>query len=329
MDRNQRREQERNTNNLNTWYKSLSPTKKNFIEYEIEKKVIENDRITNIILDSCYIASIANNTDLELLDIEKIIAETSTYIEDYKNKLEEHRGDMIKMIKTTETKIKAAMRLLIKAKKDKIGSIKKLEIEYNIPLAELDVMWLSVKQAMGTTKKNVAEQEVKEVMEETKTIKNIVVINKQPQGLKKVMAIKIPYAVTPKEIEEERGLNFEITSNSIKFPTESEMTAELDKSGFEFKSPSKLKVIEEIKKIQGEYGIYIKTIDGVKIDNITYKDIADVKEEKQAVQDELEVQNQELQKELEETNKKIKEVAELKIKENKRHEEIEDVFNMQ
>jgi len=339
MDRNQRRELERTTNNLNTWYKSLSPTKKNFIQYEVEKKVIENDRITNIILDSCYISSIANNTDLELLDIEKIIAETSTYIEDYKNKLEEHRGDVIEMIKAQESSIKSKMRSLIKANKDKVESIKILEKEYKLPFAELDVMWLQVKSKMGIVnkhapKKAIAEQEIKEVLGETK---EPVPVRKEDLEALKELTTELPYVVTPKEIEKnQKESNVgKILANEVMKPitpnnliSASGLADEVKISAFEFKAPSKLKILEQTIKIQGEYGIYVKTSEGVSTEGKTYRDIIELEEERKTTESELQAKEDRIKEEIEELNKDLEKIKRSRFNINGNVKEIKQVFNL-
>jgi len=295
---------ERKKNKLKTWLKSFNVEQKMLWESTIISEIEKNDRVTTLILDACYMAAISSTTDLELIDIERIVAESTTYIQDYKNKIE--KGDAIGMTISQSSAIKSKIRLLIKANKEKVQSIKELEKEYKIPFAELDVMWLQVKSKMGivnkrSPKKAIAEEEVKEVLEDIAADKEEKKVAEElSKNMKKVFSKEeLPYAVTEKEIEEGQK---------------------------ETKAPSTLKIISQT--IKGEYGTYEKSSEGVKTDKIFVKDAKDLEEYKNAVQGEYDKSGEEL-------NKRFKELQEEKEKLIKKAdknfaiiEEIKQVFNI-
>lgn len=251
-------------------------------------------------------AAISSVADLELIDIEKIVAESSTYIEDYKNKLE--KGDMIKMVRTQESAIKAKMRLLIKSNTEKVQSIKELEKEYKVPFAELDVMWLQVKSKMGivnkhASKKNIAEEEVKEVIEE-------IALDKADKD-----KIEENKTIIAKDIEDSK------TKSKIEYKGNGEIK-------FTVENKPKLKILEQTIKVQGEYGIYEKSLEGVKTENKIFKDIVELESGKKIIESNYNAQKGKIETEIKELTKELDDLAKDRQEELGKYTEIEEVFNM-
>lgn len=299
MNRQLSREQERKKKKLQTWLKSFNADQKMLWEQTILSEIQKNDEITALIMDKCYMSAVANNIDVDILDLEKIIKECNTYMQDYKNKLE--KGDVVTMVKSLETKIQSKMRSLIKGGKGKVESIKELEKEYKIPFAELDVMWLQVKSKMGIVNKNspkpknIIEEEVKEIIEGTKAENELDT---------RIRENAIPYTITEKDSETVR--------------IEESRNTQVKESAFKIKS-----II-----LEGKHGTYSKDSEGVKTEKIFVKDIEDLGQYKQIVQAEYDKGKEELKQKLKEVQEDIRKLDERVNKNFEIIEEIKEIFNM-
>lgn len=104
-----------------------------------------------------------------------------------------------------------------------------------------------------------------------------------------------------------------------------EVAAENEKT---CKKEPKLKVVNTIQEIKGEYGTYVKSQAGVRLNEKLYKDITDVEAEKEARKSQINALEEVLKTQLEEVNKKLTTLAENKKKEIDKYSEILEVFNM-
>lgn len=91
---------------------------------------------------------------------------------------------------------------------------------------------------------------------------------------------------------------------------------------------SSLRVIKVTTEVQGEYGTYIKSIDGVKIGNALYKNKDVVKREKDEVSIEYKTKLDAIKEKIEDLNKQFKELQDSGMKEIERFTEIESVFDL-
>lgn len=94
------------------------------------------------------------------------------------------------------------------------------------------------------------------------------------------------------------------------------------------KEKSKLRVIKVIEEVQGEYGTYIKSQDGVTINGICYIGKDKVKEEKDIILKEYENKMNIVKKKMEELDIELKKIREQGTKEIEKYVELENVFDL-
>jgi seryl-tRNA synthetase len=89
-----------------------------------------------------------------------------------------------------------------------------------------------------------------------------------------------------------------------------------------------LKVIRVTTEVEGEYGTYIKTVDGVKINDRLYSDIDMVKKEKIKLAAEYNTKIDSVMEKIRALNAEMKEIQDIGMKEIERFTEIESVFGL-
>jgi hypothetical protein len=94
------------------------------------------------------------------------------------------------------------------------------------------------------------------------------------------------------------------------------------------KEKTKLKVVKVIEEVQGEYGTYIKSPDGVTIDGVCYIGKNKVKEEKDIILKEYENKMNIVKKKMEELDIELKKIREQGTKEIEKYVELENVFDL-
>ncbi len=308
MNRNERRSQEKQNNELANWYKNLVPSKKNFIMYAIEKQVIENDRITSKILDSCFVAAMLEKLGLSLKDCEEIIDISNKNIQDTKNYLEEKGKEGITMINDEKLrgKIREEAKELQRQGMKIAAGIKELRKVYNFPQKDIHIIWAEGREELKV------EKEVAEEKEEPIKIKGKITNVKKTEE-------EIPYAVTEKEIEE--GQKAIPVNEAVK---------ELGTVETEFVNPnkSKLEIISQTTVIKGEYATYEKNSEGVKTTFGLYKGIEDVEKCKKVTQEEIKANRESLNNQLSEIQCSLNRLEEVEKEEMEKYEEIKAVFSL-
>jgi len=106
------------------------------------------------------------------------------------------------------------------------------------------------------------------------------------------------------------------------------MSMKVSKEDLNIKEPTKLKILEQTIKIQGQYGIYIKSSEGVKTLHFSFKDITEVKDYSKAIESEYKAKKEELYNKINELNKEMHEIGEKRNKDFKIIAEIEMVFEI-
>lgn len=266
----------------------------------VSKSIDEVEKITEQVLDGCYISAIVQYLDLELnqcIEIAKLANKNMIEVKEIINKDGELYFKMLNDEKL-RGKIKEEIKKLIGEKKLMSAEVPNLKKTYpKVSIKDLTIMWAESKEELK------ADKELKEVIK------------------KHLPKKEIPYAVTEKEIED----------NKRAIPV-NEVVKELGVVDAEFVNPnkSKLKILEQT--IKGEYGTYVKTSEGVKLgiglEDKLYKDIEEVKKERNEFNEEVKSKKEQIYKQLTEINNKISNLEKLEQSENSWLEEIEAVFNI-
>jgi hypothetical protein len=303
VNRQEKREKNRKTNKLQNWLNNLTPDQKKIIEMVIEEQIKRNDETTEKILEDCIKAALIK--ELNIIDTEKVINSFYEYLEEIKNMLE-MKGDYLEM---REKKYKAeviqrAKELLNQGFNMSTGVDEFLKVEFpKVTMRDLTLWWSQAKIELNP-KESVKDKDIK---------------------------INIPAS----EEEKEEHLKTIITkSEELK---EIEEAAKTEVAEPKFLNPCKpvLKVVNTIQEIQGEYGLYIKSAEGVKTGLILYENIEDVEKEitltegKYAVsQKEIETEMIELEERMERLKGSLDSLEKSKKKKLKVFEELKQVFNM-
>ncbi len=310
------REQAREETKMQKWFNNFNPQQARFHKELVRKIVQDTQDKTEVILDSCYIGAILQHTEMELSECIKIAKLANTNMEETSKYLREEKEyyNMINDEKLRGKIREEAKELQTQGMKIAAG-IKELRKVYNFPQKDIHIIWAEGREELK------AEKEVIEETEEPIKIKGKITNVKKTEE-------EIPYAVTEKEIEGNK--------NTIVHEVESQGT----KSKIEFKdngdikltveTKSKLKILEQT--IKGEFGTYVKSAEGVKLgiglEDKLYKDISEVKEERDKTNVEIKEKKEYLYAQLDVIKNKISNLEKFEESENSWLEEIEAVFNM-
>ena len=318
INRNELREQEREETKMQKWFNSFTPSQARFHKELVRKIVQDSQEKTEMIIDSCYIGAILQHTEMELSECIKIAKSANENMEEtsqYLNKEREYYT-MIEDVKLRD-KIRAAAKKLQREGIKIAPGIKELRKTYDFPQKDIHIIWAEGRE-------EIKEELIKKIGKNNERILNKSEETEEQADKELKEAIKkhlpkeeIPYVVTEKEIEETQKLNFE------------QSIAITDERGFELednKVPTNLKIIEQT--IKGEYGTYIKSLEGVKVGERVYNDIKDVADSKRITEINFKAKEDRIKKEIEELNKEIYNLNIDKKQELEKYAEIEQVFNI-
>jgi hypothetical protein len=304
MDRAEKRRLERSVDKNEKWFTSLPLDKKIFVGNLIEQQTSENDALIAKILDTCVMSAIDDNIDINIDILKKIIKEHNDYMLEYKLYLDKmgYEGgfDMIENVERRE-KAKQKIKEYIKGKMQKTRAIKLLKSEFNLPDAELSNMWIQCRAEGTRDEKNIQvalDYEAKKV--------GVVEVKKADLDTSNGKKDVVTEVVIDKD-----GITITDDEHVLKVPA----------------TTSKLRVVNVIHDIQGEYGLYTVSKNGVYINGKNYKDIAEMEDERNKFNTEYANRTKDLLKQIEELNMELKMTNEIHDNEMKKYDEIKEVFS--
>lgn len=280
---------------LEIWESTLPNDKLVLIAHAIKKEAEEavkaQNRLYNETIDTSYMAAFSDKfEDLTIEELRKIIRQAYYYINDYKNYIESEGEDYMKKVEKVEKELKAFLEKEMDAGTLKSEAIIKAKRKFNIPAKDISNEWLIIKEENSNqrtmseeTKKKLSESHKKKENKEEN--ENKAHTEEEKQG--NVIAPKIENKVT----EEATGVQKE-----------------------EIKST--LIEITEVRKFKGQFGIYEKTKEGVRLDEeTTVSTKSDIDELEKQIDLEFDRQLQEFLKNQEERKSvslgRLKEIEEL------------------
>lgn len=278
------------------WFQNWTPSQVKFHKQLVKEIAEDSNKIIEEIMDSCYIAAMVQETDLNLEQCTSICKIADNHMIETKNIIEEDGDEYFNMIKDEKlrSKIKEEIKIIIKGSKkiNNLEIIREIDKKYKVPKKDLQIICKEVREKLA----NEMLKEIENSIEPPK--------------------IEIPYSVTQKEIE--KGRNVPVK----------DVVKELGIVGAEFKAPSTLKIINTTIEIQGEYATYKKDSQGVNDGYKTFKDIEDLKDYKEVVESDFDKTMEEIQEQLNIWNKKRLELESNRNKRLNKIMEIEQVFSM-
>jgi hypothetical protein len=291
MNRNEERSYQQLLNKNKEWFKKLPDSKKRYIGYFIEQKVIKNDNITAAILDDCFKAAMIEVKDLSLSDCNEVIKIANEHMAEVKSVLEKDlKGEYLEMIKDEKLKeeIKKAMIELIKNEIVMSKGVSKLKKIYTSEtVKDLTILWAEAKEELKAEKEATTKQQV---------------IQSHVEG----------ELVATLAIEGEHG--FEMAPRKIT----------LDKTGIKLNDGFKINKIE----LEKNGRIYIKDSEGVKLGDKLYKDITDVKHAQEVLESSIKATEDNINKKIMELTKELEETRSKKKQELEKYAEIEQILAM-
>lgn len=255
---------------LELWEKELPPDKVALITYAANEGIkSEMDRInelTEMILDSCYVAAISDNLDLNLMDIKKIVVEANAYMDEVKEYINKNRGEYFMKVQDDKLMEKIRKEIIEYIEKGslKSESINALKKKYKITPNVLNDIWLEEKEKFPklAVNKHAPQSTQNQPILEEKEASNVITpkegnksvekqIDKQKQDVKSIFEV-----VEKKIILKTQNGTYEKTKNGIKFCERLYKDAEEVKAEkreiFDRNEERKIKVIKEIEKLQNE-----------------------------------------------------------------------------
>jgi uncharacterized protein YoxC len=284
------RAEKRRMDRTEIWFNSLSEDKKKIITDTINDKINSNNNMMTAISDICTVGALDDVLDIDIATIRAVMSKTKSYLIEYGEYLEREENGGIDMIENQEirSKVKDRIREFIKGKMDKARGLKLLKKEFNLPNAELSDLWLECKNVS-------CDRNMDKVPENT---------NDRPTDED---VVKFGNDVLGTNIATKEAENVEIT---------------------QIEKKNSLKVIRVTTEVEGEYGTYIKTVDGVKINDRLYSDIDMVKKEKIKLAAEYNTKIDSVMEKIRALNAEMKEIQDIGMKEIERFTEIESVFGL-
>jgi hypothetical protein len=286
----------------------LPDSKKRYIGYFIEQKVIENDNITAMILDDCFKAAIIEVKDLSLSDCNEIIKIANEHMTEIKSILEKDlKGEYLIMIKDEKirSQIKEEAKAIIKDNKkiNNLEIIRNLEENYDFAKKDLQIVIKEAREELAAE----ALKEFEKAIEGNDKDK-VVNINDEKEFpkakliKKEITPIQMPSQEIPKE-----GLKITLDTPGIKTT-----------KGLEIESIT----------IKGVHGRYFKVSEGVKIGDKLYKDISEVREQKDYSEELARQAKENATKQIEKLNKELENIDKEWKAKSEKYAEIEAVFAM-
>jgi len=279
------------------WFQNWTPSQIQFHKKMVSECVDEVEKITEEVLDSCYIAAMIESLDLSInkcIEVAKIANKNMNEVKEIIQKDGEMYFNMLKDEKLRSQIREEAKAMILQGGIMSTG-VQQLRKSHNVPIKDLTIIWAEAKQEIKEIP-NYANGEIKATLS-----------NEGEYGFE-----VLQYTVTEKEIEE-----------SMK-----NVSMKVSKEDLNIKESTKLKIIEQTIKVQGEYGTYTKTAEGIKTENIFVKDKEDLKTYKKAVESEFDKGKEELNKKFEELQQERNKLNERANKNFNIIEEIGQVFNL-
>jgi len=186
MNRQQLRSNERERIKNQKWFQGWSPSQMEFHKKMVSECVDEVERITEEVLDSCYIAAMVERLDLNLnkcIEVAKIADKNMNEVKEIIKKDGEMYFNMLKDEKL-RVEIREEAKGMIEQGQVMSRGVNELKKVYKVPVKDLMIIWAEGKQELKDDK------ELKEV-------------------IKKHLPEELPYTLTEKEIEASRGITIE------------------------------------------------------------------------------------------------------------------------
>lgn len=290
IDRTDKKEDKHNLGN-EQWLSNLPLNRQSYIKSLIEEKIMIDNNLVASIFDKCVMCSLYDNSDLTEPEIETIIHYSNEYMSYYKEylELEMNGGNVMNENKELITNVKIKMNQYIAGKMEKAKALKLLKKEFNISNASLSDLWASCKvEKVDNVKDKRAEKIDLEIRASDIVSDGLITV------------------IEPKTI----GSGFKIK------PGTELGTMELKQA----KTDSKLKVLNVITEIQGEYGTYIKSNKGVLVNDKEYLTMKEIEKEATCNSTNMTIEIYELKKQLDVLENELKNV-------NSKYKELKEVFN--
>ncbi|NFN94491.1 hypothetical protein FDB28_10400 [Clostridium botulinum] len=218
---------------LEIWEKSLNQEQLLLLTYAIKSEVKKLDDLISSTLDNCYGAAIGDYTDLSIKEIKKIIKKAYEYMEDSKNFIKESGMDWMNKIEKVEKSVEQFLRMEMAAGTLKSNAITKAKKKFDIPAKDISNLWLIIKE----------EDQPEKCVNNNGTGTKKKNENKADTELKKAGNV-----ITPKEVEKP----IEINKKDIK---------------------DTFKIISKEITLEGEFGIYKITKNGVQAGKEYFQDV--------------------------------------------------------
>lgn len=144
MDRQQRRRNDRLVN----WVKTLSADKQAILSEVINSEIDKKIHATLVTADTAISASLFENTELSVNDVDKILERSKELIKDSKIYIEKYKEDWIMKFKEVRPEIVNRAVELLNKNKSQADGVKILKNEFKeIPLKDLVNTWKETKEA--------------------------------------------------------------------------------------------------------------------------------------------------------------------------------------
>ncbi|NMF04542.1 hypothetical protein ACUH7Y_09475 [Clostridium beijerinckii] len=213
---------------LELWEKELPPDKVALITYAANEGIkAEMDRInelTQMILDSCYVAAISDNLDLSLIDIKKIVVEANAYMDEVKEYINKNRGEYFMKVQDDKLMEKIRKEIIehIENGDLKSESINTLKKKYKITPNVLNDIWLEEKEKFPklAVNKHAPQPTQNQPILEQKKASNVIAPEKENKSAEKQI---------DKQKQDVKSI-FEVVEKKLKFKGEF-YDYEKDKSG--------------------------------------------------------------------------------------------------
>jgi hypothetical protein len=284
--------QNKTIGDLQKWLKSWTPEQKRLFSAVVEEEVNKNDKLTESTLDSCYIASMIDNLDLGLEKYIKVCKDANNYMLEVKEVFEkEGEGYFMKVNnKEMRIQIKKEAKAMLKSnpQENTLNISRELAKEYKLPIKDLHIIVAEAREEIK------AEQKV--IPSHTEGKLQAALTNEGEHGLETIPISKEGSKLKKCIIDAE-----EIYSGKFK-----------------------IKTIE----LQGKYGTYSKSQEGIKTNQITFKDIKDLEQYKTGIRAEIEGEKDALKEQIEELQEKLTKINEDSKKEYRIIAEIEEIFKL-
>ncbi len=228
---------------LEIWEKSLTQEELVLLTYAIKGEVKKLDDLISSTLDNCYGAAIGDFTDLNIEQIQEIVKRAYDYMADSKEFIKESGMGWMNKIEKVEKSVKQFLRKEMVAGTLKSNALAKAKKKFDIPAKDISNLWLIIK-------------------EEDYPEKCINFGNNKEKGK---MLKKKDYTEVKKE------------SNAI-IPKEAEKPIETNKKVIE----DTFRIISKEITLEGKFGIYKITKNGVQAGKEYFKDLEALEAYKEA-----------------------------------------------